>query len=73
MSLRIEKTLNLSGLKAAPAEIAPAALTQAMEAIRVVSVERTPVETGRLAGSAAVSIEGEGGDAAAAIRYDGPY
>jgi hypothetical protein len=51
-------------------EAAPEALTQAAEHIRGVSVENTPVETGRLAGSAAVHIEG---DDTAAITYDGPY
>lgn len=73
MSLRIEKTLDLRHLKHVPTEIAPAALTEAMEAIRAVSVERTPVETGRLAGSATVSLEEVDGDQAAKIHYDGPY
>ncbi|HVW81302.1 MAG TPA: HK97 gp10 family phage protein [Mycobacteriales bacterium] len=51
-------------------ERAPEALAQAAEHISGVAAEQTPVETGRLAGSAAVHIEG---DDTAAISYDGPY
>jgi hypothetical protein len=73
MGLRIEKTLKLGHLKHAPVEVAPEALTEAGEVIRAVSVARTPVETGRLAGSATVSLEEVDGDQAVKIHYDGPY
>lgn len=73
MSLRIEKHLDLSSLKHRVTEVTDEALTQGAEVIRAVAVSRTPVETGRLAGSAAVTIEDVDGDKAAAITYDGPY
>ncbi|WP_076260870.1 HK97 gp10 family phage protein [Intrasporangium flavum] len=73
MSLRIERHLDLSSLSAEVAAVAPAAVARAGEHIRAVSVARTPVETGRLAGSAAVHLDHQDGDATASITYDGPY
>jgi hypothetical protein len=47
----------------------PAALGEGMEHIRQVAAELTPVETGRLVGSAAVHVAGD----EASLTYDGPY
>lgn len=47
----------------------PEALGQGMEHIRGTAAELTPVETGRLVGSATVHVEGD----EASVTYDGPY
>lgn len=73
MGLRIEKHLTIGRLHEVAAEALPPAVTQATEHVRAVAVARTPVETGRLAGSAAVHIEIDGDEVAGAITYDGPY
>src|SRR6478609_5753083 len=73
MSLRIERHLDLSKLDIDIAAVTPQAVAAAGEHIRGVSVSRTPVETGRLAGSAAVHLDHQDGDATASITYDGPY
>lgn len=69
MSLRIEVHLNIDQQLADLAAAQPAALATAMEVVRVAAVAGTPVETGRLAGSAAVTVDGD----EATITYDGPY
>lgn len=51
------------------ADVTPAALAAGMEHIRTVSVELVPVETGRLAASATVVIDGD----TASITFAGPY
>lgn len=61
--------LNFDALEARVDEVAPEALAQAMEHVRAAAVERTPIETGNLAGSAAVHVDGD----EASITYDGPY
>ncbi|GAA2037359.1 hypothetical protein GCM10009740_31440 [Terrabacter terrae] len=73
MSLRIERHIDLSGLSASVAAVTPEAVARAGEHIRGVSVSRTPVDTGRLSGSAAVHLDHQDGDATASITYDGPY
>ena len=68
--LRIDVSgLNLGQLLDRVDAAAPEALGEAMEHIRGVAAELTPVETGRLVGSAAVHVEGD----EASITYDGPY
>jgi hypothetical protein len=68
--LRIDVSgLDLSHLIAAVDEAEPVALGEAMEHIRGVAAELTPVETGRLVGSASVHVEGD----TATVTYDGPY
>ncbi|NUO58995.1 MAG: HK97 gp10 family phage protein [Hamadaea sp.] len=73
MTLRIEKKIDLSRLSGDIAAVTPEAVVRAGEHIRGVAVSRTPVETGRLAGSAAVHLDHQDGDATASITYDGPY
>lgn len=67
--MRFEIDLDFERLKTAPEEIAPEALAEGMEHIRGVAVERTPVETGRLVGSATVHVQGD----EASLSYEGPY
>lgn len=69
MSMRIEVHLNVDGLLADLEANQPEALAAAMEVVRANAVANTPVETGRLAGSAAVTVDGDD----ATITYDGPY
>lgn len=47
----------------------PEALAQGAEIIRAAAAALTPVETGRLAGSAKVTVDGD----EAGITFDGPY
>lgn len=71
MGLRIESTLDLSKLKTRKDAIKPDALARAGEHIRGVAVERTPVETGHLAGSAEVKVDIE--NSRVGVEYPGPY
>lgn len=61
--------LTLDRLKAGAAQAKPEALAEAAEHLRRAAVELTPVLTGKLAASAAVTVE----DDRAAVTYDGPY
>lgn len=61
--------LDLEKLLRAVDEAQPIALAEAMEHVRGVAAELTPVETGRLVGSATVHVDGD----TASITYDGPY
>lgn len=47
----------------------PAALAKAMEHVRGEAVRQTPVETGNLAGSAAVTVSADHAE----LTYPGPY
>lgn len=69
MSMRWDVNLDLGRVRRAPEQVQDEALAQAMEHIRQVAVSLTPVETGRLAGSAAVHVEGN----EASISFEGPY
>lgn len=71
MSLEVRGSFDLGKIRRAPREIAPEALAEAMEHIRVVAVGRTPVETGHLAGSAEVKVDAERMEAS--LSYPGPY
>ncbi|MER7070967.1 hypothetical protein [Terrabacter sp. NPDC000476] len=73
MSLRIERRINLGHLSGDVAAATPGAVAKGGEHIRGVAVSRTPVESGRLAGTAAVHLDHQDGDAVASITYDGPY
>jgi hypothetical protein len=61
--------LDVRKLTKAIDDAAPRALAMGAEHIRAAAVELTPVETGRLAGTAAVHVDGD----TASITYDGPY
>jgi hypothetical protein len=70
VSLEIEfdlRGLDELTLKARAGE--EAGIAEAIEHIRGVSAEQTPIETGHLVGSAEVHVEG----LQASIRYPGPY
>lgn len=69
MSMRYEVHLRVDGLVGDLEARQPEALAAAMEVVRANAVANTPVETGRLAGSAAVTVDGDD----ATITYDGPY
>jgi hypothetical protein len=71
VSIRIEMNLDFEPLSRRITEAEPAALAQGMEHIRAAAVELTPVETGRLAGSATVHVDPE--QHQASISYAGPY
>ncbi len=73
MSLRVEKTLHFGRLKADAAAALPAAVETAMEHVKEVAVELTPIEEGTLRRSAKVEVKVEGTDIVASIHYDGPY
>lgn len=71
MSIRFEKHIDLGKLKTSIRKATPEALAAGMEHIRAIAAPRTPIETGRLVGSASVHI-----DAArkrAGLTYTGPY
>lgn len=67
--MNFDINIDFDHLKHAPEEVTPEALGEAMEHIRGVAAERTPVETGRLVGSAAVHVDGD----EASLSYEGPY
>lgn len=69
MGMRIEASLRTDRLLADLETTQPGALVKAMEVIRANAVANTPVETGRLAGSAAITVDGD----QATLTYDGPY
>lgn len=70
MSLQIDLSgLELDRLYRAADIGGAAGLARAAEHVRGVSVGNTPVESGRLAGSATVHVDGD----TASITYDGPY
>lgn len=72
MALSFTSTLNLDGLTAEVLAAAPEALRTAMEHIREVAVELTPLEEGTLRRSATVHIH-DTDIPTADITYDGPY
>jgi hypothetical protein len=59
----------LDGLDSRVTAALTPALAKAMEHVRGVAVELTPKETGHLAGSAGVTVEG----LEAQLKYPGPY
>lgn len=59
----------LDGIDARVRAVTPVALGKAMEHVWGVSVALVPVETGNLAGSAGVTVEGD----EAQLLYPGPY
>jgi hypothetical protein len=69
MGIEFEFHLDLDRLIRAEEAATPEAIAKGLEHIRGVAVERTPVDTGNLAGSAAVHVDGSEGS----ITYDGPY
>jgi hypothetical protein len=69
MSFRVEVNLHIDAMLADLEKAQPDALAKAAEVIRANAVANTPYETGRLAGSAAVTVDGD----EATISYDGPY
>lgn len=69
MSMRVETHLAIDAHLADLEAAQPEALVAGMEVIRAISVPGTPVETGRLAGSASISVDGN----EATLSYDGPY
>lgn len=71
MSMRWENNLDLDRLITRLDEVEPEALAQGMEHIRGIASERTPIETGRLVGSATVHVEPE--LHRAALSFEGPY
>lgn len=73
MSLRIERTLHLDGLKADVAATLPEAVQMAMEHVKEVSVELTPIEEGTLRRSAKAGVEVNGEEVVGYVHYDGPY
>lgn len=70
MSMRVEVRLHPDRLLGELEALTPEALAAGGEVIRAAAAPKTPVETGRLVGSAAVVDEG---DDAVAVVYDGPY
>lgn len=71
MSLEVRGSFDLGKIRRAPRQAAPEGLAAAMEHIRGIAVERTPVETGHLAGSAVVKVDAENMEAS--LTYPGPY
>ena len=69
MSVGWEINLNLDGVDDRVKAAFPAALAKAMEHVRGEAVRQTPVETGNLAGSAAVTVTGNHAE----LKYPGPY
>lgn len=69
MGLSFDFHLDLDKLTDAERAVTPQALAKGMEHIRAIAVERTPIETGHLAGTATVHVEGD----TASITYAGPY
>jgi HK97 gp10 family phage protein len=69
MSIEWEFDLDIAGIAERTEAVKPQALGQAMELIRAEAVARTPVETGHLAESATVTVEGDTGS----VKYPGPY
>lgn len=69
MSLRFEMNLDLDALDHRVEAATPEALAMGMEHIREVAAPLTPIESGRLVGSAEVSVEED----RAALTWAGPY
>jgi hypothetical protein len=69
----MEFDIDMTDLQARITAAIPEALDQGMEHIRAEAVALTPVETGRLAGSATVHLDVTTADPQASITYDGPY
>lgn len=69
MSMRVEVHLNIDAHLADLEAAQDDALAAGAEVVRAAAVQGTPVESGRLVGSAAVTIDGD----EAVITYDGPY
>lgn len=69
MGMRVEVNLHIADEISDIEAATPQALAAGMEVLRAAAVAGTPVETGRLAGSASVTIDGDD----ATITYDGPY
>lgn len=69
MSIDWSFNLNLDKVAEAAKVAAPLAAGKGMEHIRGVAAPLTPEETGRLVGSATVTVNGD----EATITYDGPY
>jgi hypothetical protein len=69
MAIDFEFHIDLDRLVTAEQAVTPEALGKAMEHIRGVAAEQTPIETGHLVGTAAVHVNGN----EASITYDGPY
>jgi len=69
VSLRFSINLDLDALDHRVEAAIPEALAMGMEHIREVAAPLTPIETGRLVGSAEVSVDGD----RAALTWAGPY
>lgn len=69
MTMRVEVHLNIDGHLAGIEAATPRALAAGAEVIRAAAAAQTPIETGRLVGSAAVTVDGDD----ATVSYDGPY
>lgn len=69
MSMRVETHLAIDAHLGDLEEATPEALVAGMEVIRAIAAPYTPVETGRLVGSASIAVDGDD----ATLSYDGPY
>ena len=69
MSIDWSFHLDLDKVAEAAKTAAPVAAAKGMEHVRGVAAPLTPEETGRLVGSATVTVDGD----EATITYDGPY
>jgi HK97 gp10 family phage protein len=69
MSIEWQFDLDLIGVGQRTQAVLPEAMGKAMELIRAEAVARTPVESGHLAESATVTVEGDTGT----VKYPGPY
>lgn len=69
MSIDWSIRLDLAKVAEAAVKTAPAAAGKGMEHVRGVAAPLTPEESGRLVGSATVTVNGD----EATITYDGPY
>lgn len=69
MGMTFQISIDLNRIAAAEPVFTPEAVGKAMEHVRGVSAEQAPVDTGRLVGSAEVSVEGD----TASLSYRGPY
>jgi hypothetical protein len=69
MSIDWSIRLDLERVAKAAVTTAPTAAAKGMEHVRGVAAPLTPEETGRLVGSATVTVNGD----EATITYDGPY
>ena len=69
MSIDWSIRLDLDRVAEAAAQASPKAAAKAMEHVRGVAVALTPYESGDLAGSATVTVDGN----EATVTFDGPY